>query len=494
MGGPHNGCLHAETVKLATKIAAAISLVFALVLGSAAVAISLDELDFLEEEMDLHGRLLGHVVATAVAETVRARGEVAARDLVREIDEREHRVRIQWIDLERSPQRSALTAGALEQLRRGEVVGRLSPVDEDILYTYVPVTASDGHLDVIELAESLEARNAHVQSLLQRVIGGAVLGVVLSGVIAFFLGRRVVGRAVADLIAVARDVGAGNFARRADDDRSDELGVLAREMNEMARNLESAREREREQEKVRRAMEAQLHHADRLATVGQLASGVAHEIGTPLQAITIRADIIAKKASDLEDVPAYTAAIKKHSERVATLVRNLLRFARKQEPRRTRCDLGELVTRAVSLVETVKTESPVEIVRRTEDEAIADVDGEQIAQVVVNLVINALQSMPRGGRITVGVEPASATPPADVEQPAEEYWCLYVEDQGTGIPDEVLPHLFDPFFTTKKAGDGTGLGLSICYGIVRDHGGWIEVQTRHGEGTRFSVYLPTRTV
>jgi signal transduction histidine kinase len=118
------------------------------------------------------------------------------------------------------------------------------------------------------------------------------------------------------------------------------------------------------------------------------------------------------------------------------------------------------------------------------------VDAGQIQQVLVNLIVNAFHAMPRGGRVELGLRRESRRPPDQVEAPEREMISLHVADEGEGIPKENLHQIFDPFFTTKDVGEGTGLGLSIAYGIIQEHGGWIEVESGPGKGSRFSIYLP----
>ncbi|MFH2002298.1 MAG: ATP-binding protein, partial [Planctomycetota bacterium] len=124
------------------------------------------------------------------------------------------------------------------------------------------------------------------------------------------------------------------------------------------------------------------------------------------------------------------------------------------------------------------------------DPAFVKVDGGQIQQVLTNLIVNAMQAMPRGGDVEVGIQRNQAAPPSVHGDSKGDYLCIYVRDQGEGIPEESIHHIFDPFFTTKEVGQGTGLGLSIAYGIVRENGGWIDVKSEPGKGSLFSVFLP----
>lgn len=482
-------------MKLGTKIATAISLVFMLVLGTAAAALVHDELDFVEEEMDVHGRLLGHVLASVVHATIAERGEAAARSLVHEIDLREDRITIQWIQVKASGATATtlLSAELIERLRLGHIVGRINPHNDTTLSTFVPLGEFNGALQVIWIAESLQARNLHVQNLVLQILVGVGVGFILSWALAYVLGRRLVSRPVMELIAVARRVGAGDFTQRADEGRGDELGLLAREVNAMAANLAQSAEQARKLIAEQRDMEAHLNHADRLSTLGELASGVAHEIGTPLQSITIRAEIIDQNAGHLDGVKDCVQGIQREANRVAKIVKNLLRFARKQPTERVPTDLQEVVASAVALVQLAKTSNSINVAiadMPPNIACVAAVDPEQIEQVLTNLILNGMQSMDKGGTLRVGIERVDAGNLPALANPENEFVCLYVQDEGRGIPEDILPHIFDPFFTTKPINEGTGLGLSVSHGIVREHGGWIQVETSIGEGTRFRVYLP----
>ena len=120
----------------------------------------------------------------------------------------------------------------------------------------------------------------------------------------------------------------------------------------------------------------------------------------------------------------------------------------------------------------------------------ADIDAGQIQQALANLVVNGIQAMATGGRLTVSIAQVEAHPPADVGGASAVFARVAVEDKGKGIPPDLVPRIFEPFFTTKDVGEGTGLGLSVAYGIARDHGGWIAVDSTPGKGSRFELYLP----
>jgi signal transduction histidine kinase len=222
--------------------------------------------------------------------------------------------------------------------------------------------------------------------------------------------------------------------------------------------------RERIDDETRRRVLAlqELRHAERLNTIGKLAAGVAHELGSPLNVIMGRADLISRGRENLEGARASARIIREQGERMVRIVRGLLDFGRR---------------------------AGIEI-RVDGQQVHAPVNRTEIQQVLSNLLSNAVHAMPRGGRIEVSVGEVQAKFPENGDQREHDYACITVRDQGTGIAPEIAPNIFEPFFTTKEVGEGTGLGLSVSYGIVRDHGGTIRFQTTVGQGTTFLVYLP----
>jgi len=234
----------------------------------------------------------------------------------------------------------------------------------------------------------------------------------------------------------------------------------------------------------------QLRHAERLTTIGKLASGIAHEIGTPLNVISGHAELLLMGRLGPNDIKASGKILLEQSERVTTIVRQLLDFARRGGTRVEMTNINELVGAAAELLKSLARKTSVEIIVRG-DQVSAAVNRSELQQVLTNLITNAIHAMPKGGKIDIEVYKERTCPPEQQKRGnLQDYVVVRVRDSGTGIAPDILPKIFDPFFTTKEVGEGTGLGLSVAYGIVRDHHGWFSVNTRLGEGTTLSVYLP----
>jgi signal transduction histidine kinase len=266
--------------------------------------------------------------------------------------------------------------------------------------------------------------------------------------------------------------------------------MLAAEMNATCERLAAAARRVTEETRSRIAAVNQLRHADRLTTVGKLASGLAHELGTPLNVIEARADMIASGETSRAESQDYARVIRQASERMTALVRQLLDFARPRMATPAPHDVSELLRRTVTMLSPLAGKKDIQLaVRDPSGPTTAFVDPDQLEQVIANLVVNAIQAMNRAGRVELRVVTQRAQPPVDHGGPEADYVCVSVHDEGSGIAPEHLAHVFEPFFTTKDVGSGTGLGLAVAYGIIRDHGGWIDVDSKLGEGTTFRVFL-----
>ena len=237
-----------------------------------------------------------------------------------------------------------------------------------------------------------------------------------------------------------------------------------------------------------------LMRADKLALVGQLAAGVAHELGTPLAVIAGRAKMMQANSVPQNQWPSHARIISEQAERMTGIIHQMLDLTRRREPRRLPVDLRNVARQTVVMLLTeAKKRNVVLTYDNDAAERMAMVDASQFVQVASNLMMNALQATPENKRVTVSTGTERRLPPAELGPQSVE--CVYfrVEDEGTGIAPEHQPRVFEPFFTTKKSREGTGLGLAVAWSIVRDHQGWIDVFSDPQRGSRFTVYVPQAT-
>jgi signal transduction histidine kinase len=229
-------------------------------------------------------------------------------------------------------------------------------------------------------------------------------------------------------------------------------------------------------------MEEQLLQASKLASIGRLTAGISHEIGNPLASISSLVQELASLDDTSGEGPEFMhdslTSINGHLERISRIVRSLGDFARVSTSHKVASDIREIFHRTAELVKYDKRFRHIRYQAEFEPIPPLLVNPDQIEQVFLNLLLNALDAMPEGGDLRV-----------TMRRQAQEV-VVQVEDTGRGIDPEVLDRVFDPFFTTKPLGKGTGLGLSICYGTVRDHGGSITIKSTKGSGTMFTVRLP----
>jgi two-component system, NtrC family, sensor kinase len=358
------------------------------------------------------------------------------------------------------------------------------------LHVYWPVALDAGRPGGLEFnhpTTELEAEKRGIILQTALLVGGMTL---ISGLLAVYLGLCLVGRPLKKLIAKARRMGSGELDGAVSLRTHDELAELAVSLNDMCTNLNEAQMKLHAETSAKITALEQLRHADRLQTVGRLASGIAHELGTPLNVVAGRAGLIASGKLDAEQVAVSAAAIKVEADKMTRIIRQLLDFARASTPHKAPVELRTVVRQTIEMIASIAQKNNVQLTYAPdEEEAVAEIDAGQIQQVLTNLTINAIQAMPSGGQVQFFVR-RKAQSPGNGGLLQSEFYAIEVHDQGGGISDDNKQHLFEPFFTTKEVGAGTGLGLSIAYGIVQEHGGWIDVSSRVGEGSCFTVYLP----
>jgi two-component system NtrC family sensor kinase len=383
-----------------------------------------------------------------------------------------------------------------------------------------------GSMDVIRNELSCHTANCHVHSKTQSVLGvldivyslddidrkmqtSAItmaaysLGFILiaSLCVGFFV-HRLVYVPLRDLETGAKRLSSGNLEQTIPVRSEDEFGQLAASFNAMTVALRNSQSELREwgytlEQKVAertrelRIAEAETARTEKLASVGLLAAGIAHELNNPLTGVLTFTTLLRKKmpdgSADAEDLDLVI----RETKRCATIIRRLLDFAREKTPEKKFTDLNQVIEDTARIIERPASFRDIEIAMDLDRELpLVWIDADLIKQVIMNMLVNAQHAIEHEGSITVRSRrfPQPKSPESGMEPvPMVE---ISIIDTGCGIPERNLKRIFDPFFTSKEVGKGTGLGLSVSHGIVRAHGGVIEVESAVGKGSTFRIYLP----
>jgi len=384
-------------------------------------------------------------------------------------------------------------------------VDRAFVVNDWYISAYEPIVDADGHRIGMLYTGFLEApfRAAYVRTIVIVVVL-LLLGVALAGVVAV-LGARAIARPIEHMASVAQALRAGEDRRIGEVGSSDEIGALARQFDEtldllklrndeirrFAEALEATvetRTQELSDKNVRleesvamlRATREQLLAAEKLAALGEVMAGVAHEINNPIAIIQGNLEVMRGELGDAAGaVDTEVELVLEQVRRIHTIVNNLLRYSRSGRQLRHPgvVDLARVIADTLALVEHEASARAVNVVVEQFPRNHVAIDAHELQQVLVNLLLNAIQASPRGATVTVACRDWDA-----------HGIVIDVIDRGAGIAQEHLSRVFDPFFTTKGS-RGTGLGLSVSYGIVQGYGGELTVTSTPGRGARFSVYL-----
>jgi signal transduction histidine kinase len=483
-------------MKLAAKLVSMLVVAIAIVLVLDGLFAAQREIELFHSDMRRDAHLLGAVLKKPIADAWQSGGKEQAFRLVADANQQKDDVAIRWVWLDTandSQYQPRLEVDRLEDVSGGQEVSLNSSDDggSDFLYTYVPVDNVGDRPAALEIRESLAPLHEYVRGTMLRTAGVVGVSMVVSSVGVVVLGLLLVGRPLHRLIEKARRVGGGDLSGPLRWKRHDELGELAQAMNRMCELLAEARERAQVEQEQRIALMEQVRHADRLRTVGRLAAGVAHELGTPLNTISIHAGMIVGDDTSKDETIHSAVIIKAQSHRMTEIIQHLLDYARRRSPNKRPTDMRTVAEKTLAaLARFCEEHNAKSSLQSNGDPAVAEVDGGQMEQVLTNLLINAVQAMPDGGDISVEIRHQIVRPPTQADELEGDFVCIAVRDQGAGISEADRRHIFDPFFTTKDIGEGTGLGLSIAYGIVQEHGGWIDVASVPGKGSCFTVFLP----
>jgi two-component system NtrC family sensor kinase len=364
--------------------------------------------------------------------------------------------------------RIAETVGEVVLHQGRDYIGRAYVVKEWFITWYTPLF--DGRGKVVGSLYVGARESAFLQlvhNFNERVFLIALVCILLAGVVAVPISRFIT-QPIDRLVQAHRRLAEGDMRVRVQIPGSGELALLGRSFNTMVETLERTQK--------------ELLHKEKLASMGQLAAGVAHEINNPLGAILLYAGMLHEGMSDGDPRREDVKMIMDETHRCKKIVSDLLNFSRQQEILAQDCHLNEILEQVIGSLSHQPFFQNVRIIRNfAADLPVIQADPAQLTQVFVNLFNNAAEAMPEGGTITVGTRALDA-------QRVE----VTISDTGCGISEENLGKLFTPFFTTKPIGKGTGLGLSIVYGIIKMHRGQISVQSQVGKGTTFAVTLPVQ--
>ncbi len=464
-------------MRITLKLSLAVGLCILGILGINAVVRLHTEASLVSADIRRDHAVLGRVLSTGVELLLEREDLERANELVSAVSAREHQVRIRWL---RTPEdRPARADVELAHIDARHAHSFEAEVDgEPGIVTYIGVESPMG-ASVIEVFEALASEDERVHATVARTLLTTLALLVACLVALLGFGHTLVGRPIARLRDHARRVGQGDLSARVASVTRDELGDLAREMDAMAERLESTRAlAEREAQARAKALE-RLQHADRLRAVGEMASAVAHEVGTPLAIARARAQQLTLGELPSARVEELARIVMGEVDRVSAIIRRMLDVSRRDVR-----ELSDVVVEAWAR-ETIALLEPLaraEGVRLELDVSRASgqlsLEAGTLRQVLINLVMNAIQASPREGRVRVRVSTE------------ERAIHLVVEDEGEGVPEHVRGEIFEPFFTTKESSDGTGLGLFVAAGIVRQQSGTIDVSRREAGGARFEVVVP----
>ena len=359
---------------------------------------------------------------------------------------------------------------------------------EEIVLVRLPMEMKDGSTGVLEISSPGGVIQHHQRySLIKNSITTVILlivNVILVGLAGVYLIREPLKK----LVDKTRRVNDEDYSTPVVLSGNDEFTTLGEALNTMCISIETSNERIKKETDDKIAALEQLRHADRLKTIGQLSSGIAHELGTPLNVISGRATQIRNETISQEETLKNAEIIKTQTIRMTSLIRQLLDFSRRGEPKVQMTNVATGVDNSVELMTPLAKSKNIEITVALEStELWGMLDEIQVEQVFMILLVNAIQACSENDHVNItgrfSTNMSNRTP--------QEGILIEISDDGIGISDKDLKEIFDPFFTKKGAGEGTGLGLSIAREIVVDHGGSIKVSSELHKGSSFSVWFPS---
>lgn len=361
-------------------------------------------------------------------------------------------------------------------VNKGEVwIGQAYVVNNWYITAYEPIKNINNQIIGILYVGILEQKYLDIKRRTILIfLTIALVGALVSLALSFLLSRGI-SLSIGKLVSASKEVASGNLDATAEVVSNDELQELAESFNAMASALK------KRDEQLKAFAKNRIMESERLAMIGQLAAGVAHELNNPLQGIVAYSHLLLEKMPGEDPMRGSIEKIVTQADRSKEIIRGLLDFSRQTKPQKMLSNVNHILLECVSLVEKQALFHNIEIEKDfVGNLPLISIDPSQIQQVFMNIIINAAEAMEGNGRLTLETS----------FDPVEKTVDVMFTDTGHGIREEDKQRLFDPFFSTKEVGHGTGLGLAISYGIIREHKGTITVESEIGKGTTFIISLP----
>jgi two-component system, NtrC family, sensor kinase len=372
------------------------------------------------------------------------------------------------------------TTRIFQSSSQGRTLGIINPIYNEPSCWQSACHAHDRNqkvLGVLDITMALAEVDRSIRGSRMRLIIFAIIAIAAISLMIYMLIKSMVLKPVAMIIAATQHVAMGDLHYVITLRKNDEIGELAESFNNMVRKLAET--------------QRQLYQSDKLASIGRLAAGLAHEINNPLTGVLTNSTYLLKRVKDRPEIQDELEVIVRETKRCRDIVKGLLDFARQSKPEKQLCDINEVVSRAIRFLQNQFSLHRIELELNFQPNLpLVKVDVSQMQQVLVNLFINADDAIGEsGGRITVSTAAAQSEKAGNGLAPPEGNIQITIMDSGCGIPAEDLSKIFDPFFTTKGQ-KGNGLGLAMVWGIVEKHEGRISVASKVGEGTTITILLP----
>lgn len=483
-------------MKLALKLVAVCLLAMILITAFSSYFMARREYRLVKEAQEENAQRVAGLIRESLELAYNSEGNQGIVKVIKThtVESGETKYRWVWFDVSVSDSnRPSAPMPSLKKILEGKMDSVVSQREgANQLLTYYPLDVTDAatgksRKGALEATGSLARAEQEAWDTTKKGLIAIVAMIAFCLAFIAWAGLRFIGRPLKLLTDQTKLIGEGVYDRPIQWHRKDEFGELALALNSMSEKISRQRQ--------------QLRHVDQLKTVGRLAAGVAHEMGTPLNVISGRAGLIQSGKLSQQEMDESAAAIQSEANRIAGIVRQLMDFARLNSPQKNSKDLRIVVDRTIELLRTIAEKHSVKIETSLSEQApfTAFIDESRIQQVLTNIIMNAIQAMPTGGHVEIALSNVdrglalreNARESAELHNhAANQFVLIEIRDDGPGMDEAMCDQIFDPFYTTKDVGHGTGLGLSIAQGIIEEHGGEITVESHVGAGTTFRIWLP----